>query len=121
MTDDVFTVPTPENPLCDFCGSSNPKWQYEAQDFEQWRVGRIAGMSIGFWAACDTCKEMIEAGERESLAERSTVALIAKAKVEFVFTRAQMEKFSAVCRGQVKAIHDRFFQHKKGGPTAITS
>lgn len=117
----VFTVETPEIPLCDFCSLASVKWRYDAEDFETARIGNVAAQSIGHWGACATCKEMIDAGERESLAERSTMALIKNATAGRKFTPVQVETLRDLLWLRVKQVHDNFFKHKKGGPTEINS
>lgn len=62
---------------CDFCSSTNVKWSYPCNSFSAWETkgGSIdlAGHSIGGWAACDTCKQLVEEEKFTELAERAVV------------------------------------------------
>jgi hypothetical protein len=59
-----------DNPICDFCSSSDVTWSYDAADYildEKWG-------SRGGWAACDECHDLIEADDRLGLARRAVDA-----------------------------------------------
>lgn len=60
---------------CDFCSSPAVRWRYPARDVNM-GVVLSGGKSVmhnsrGDWAACDTCHDMIEAGDYTSLLNRS--------------------------------------------------
>lgn len=69
--------------ICDFCSAPNPRWKYPAQDFDAWRVNNVAGRSIGLWAACDHCDELIRKGDWEGLARYSAEKLIVNTPISF--------------------------------------
>jgi hypothetical protein len=56
--------------ICDFCSSPDVRWSYTAEDFVIVEP-RIEWGSRGGWAACDTCHDFIEKGDREGLAKHS--------------------------------------------------
>lgn len=60
---------------CDFCSAANPKWCFPAQSFyHKTQVKAVDKFIHAFmneeWAACDTCCELIHAGDKRKLAER---------------------------------------------------
>lgn len=56
-------------PCCDFCSSKDVRWSYNAKDFIHPFMPNT--MSIGAWAACDECRELIESSHWSELAVRS--------------------------------------------------
>jgi hypothetical protein len=70
---------TPEQPLCDFCSSLNVVCGFAAPDMT---VGAYDGSkdeldpawtSIGGWASCETCAQLLEQGKIDELAERALI------------------------------------------------
>lgn len=62
--------------FCDFCCSSDPRWQYPATDFKLVRlidqVAMVADKDApAVWKACDECAEAIEANDHVALALRT--------------------------------------------------
>ena len=57
------------NSICDFCSAPNVAWRYPAQSFLAYAIAGVVGQSVGDWAACRTCHELIEAGDRRGLLE----------------------------------------------------
>lgn len=63
-------------PMCDFCTSPEIAWTYPTRDLSSTvpLPGKNATVTInstGGWAACKSCRDLIEAGDREALAVRS--------------------------------------------------
>ncbi len=56
---------------CDFCGSEDVMWLYPAKDFDYIMVDGETYRSLGEWAACETCADLIERGDRDGLMEGS--------------------------------------------------
>lgn len=54
--------------VCDFCSAPDPSWEYPAATSEM-PLG--VGTSLGAWCACDNCRELIEADDREGLISRA--------------------------------------------------
>lgn len=80
QTWEVIRGALPGGGVCDFCSSNDPEWEYPAQSFDhQAYIVDEDGVekapdeqgSIGSWAACDDCKEFIEAGDLRGLSDRS--------------------------------------------------
>jgi hypothetical protein len=68
--------------------------------------------SQGDWAACDACRALIDAGDREGLALRSLDAFIlAYPSTIFNDTQDMLAPFTEV--------HDLFFKQRFGDPEAI--
>lgn len=68
--DDGRTVVDTANPVCDFCLSPDVTWEFPATSMPL--VGHpLIGESEGEWAACNGCKELIEAHRLGPLVERA--------------------------------------------------
>ena len=55
-------------PVCDFCLSTSVKWRYPADSFI---VPMFNFRSVGDWATCGKCSELIENNNTLGLEERS--------------------------------------------------
>lgn len=55
------------NKVCDFCNSPHIKWEYPAISAQVHDYGNIKTASIGGWAACEDCAELIESKDKEGL------------------------------------------------------
>ncbi len=90
----------PEDELCDFCSMLNPPYKvYPCKDFE------IPGMetnSLGEWNACLKCAELIDADDREGLADRSSMML--------AFNIG--EDPTGEIRKDMRVLHDLFFANR---------
>lgn len=95
---------------CDFCSDKDVRHSYPCRTFEQPAImARSDGStlrtgSIGWWAACERCYELIEADDRDGLAERSVANL------------APMNLPVALVRQQIRSLHDSFFANREGAP-----
>ncbi len=58
------------NMICDFCNAPNPVWRFRARPFLI-DYGPIAGESDADLAACNGCREMILADDRNGLVDRA--------------------------------------------------
>lgn len=54
--------------VCDFCGVEDPVWAYRCGDFVSDESATWTAASLGSWAACHACSDLIEADEWEALA-----------------------------------------------------
>lgn len=52
--------------ICDFCSEPNPTWEFPAENFMA-----NGGLSVGGWAACEKCAELVCNRRWLDLAERS--------------------------------------------------
>lgn len=69
---DDGTFPGSAINLCDFCSEPAPTWIYPCSDV----MTPIETLgSVGAWAACDTCAEMIEGRRVHQLANRAYAAV----------------------------------------------
>jgi hypothetical protein len=99
-TDDVDV-----EPQCDFCTTTYPTWSYPAKDFSlggEHNTGEVEelAISIGGWAACDGCHELIEANDYDGLAQRSYTLYVEKhGLVVPVLTAVTLEAFKVIHRG----------------------
>lgn len=82
---------------CDFCLAADPPWEFPAGEINipeaEWR-------SIGPWTACDSCRELIDANDRDGLAARAE----AQGVSDFVAARYLHERFFAARRGPARPI-----------------
>jgi hypothetical protein len=56
--------------VCDFCNAPNPVWRFQARPFVV-DYGSLAGASDAAWAACDACRDIILANDRNGLVDRA--------------------------------------------------
>ncbi len=93
---------------CDFCSSPSVAVCYPAYSSRLILIpdkdGEIRGIgdSIGGWAACVECAQLIEAGDHEGLAKRSaetfplvTSAGLSRAEITLIVRQIQEEMFWA--------------------------
>jgi hypothetical protein len=83
---------------CDFCTSPEIKWQYMAADFSSSQVSWWE--SIGAWAACAPCSDLIEASKWDELADRCLH--------EFTIRRGSPVKYKSLERELLLNIHRDF-------------
>jgi hypothetical protein len=101
---------------CDFCSSPTVRWSYPTTNFAGVNVRAPDGFiwvseSVGGWAACDICHEMIERGERESLAERSVSTLIE--------TNQELRGSEITLKDEIRLLHAKFFAFRTGLPSRV--
>ena len=53
--------------VCDFCSAPGPTHRFDVPDFDM----PSEGVSTGGWASCDTCAELVQAGNQKALLARS--------------------------------------------------
>jgi hypothetical protein len=99
------------NSICDFCSAPNVAWRYPAQSFVAYVVAGVVGQSVGDWAACRICHELIEAGDRHGLLERSLSTLLEK--------NPEMRQAEAELRGQIAQFHRLFYNHQAGAALPV--
>src|ERR1035438_7108962 len=64
--------PEATNMICDFCNAPNPVWRFSARPFVV-DYGTMASASDADWAACDACRDLILADDRNGLVDRAMV------------------------------------------------
>jgi hypothetical protein len=84
---------------CDFCDDPDPCWHYPAQSFD---ASPGAMGSLGEWSACETCHDLIEAGNLTALAKRCA-ELICKDSMR-----------REACFGHMLKLHAEFHRHRTG-------
>jgi len=90
----------PEIARCDFCGSDAPRWRYAAEDYTALVNETTVVTSLGDWAACTPCHQLIEAGDRLGLACRTLAN-----HPDWGSSNTIIER--------IMEIHARFFSHKR--------
>jgi hypothetical protein len=84
---------------CDFCDDPGPCWYYPAQSFD---APSGAMGSLGEWSACETCHDLIEAGNSTALAKRCA-ELICKDSMR-----------REACFAHMLKLHAEFARHRTG-------
>jgi hypothetical protein len=97
--------------ICDFCSGRSVAWRYPARSFVAYVVASIGGESVGDWAACNECHDLIEASDIKGLRERSLKALIDK-HPEMVSVRDALGEHMA-------GLHMLFFENRTGAATPL--
>lgn len=63
---------------CDFCHRRNPQWVIPVRnyEYENWKKLGVPldGASVGSWAACDTCADLVNRGLWSDLTRRGQAA-----------------------------------------------
>ena len=99
----------PGKEICDFCSSPDVEWRYPADDglIENTWPPNLIRKSIGDWAACEVCSELIESDLKYALMERSVETNLASCPgydltvLDFIADE--------VCK-----VHKVFWEKKKG-------
>ena len=97
--------------LCDFCSVPSVIFRYPAQSFVAYVAVGIAGESVGDWAACAICHQLIQAGDRLGLSERSLRTLLEK--------HPEMQDAEAELRAQIADFHKMFFANQAGAAVPV--
>uniref|UniRef100_A0A6M3KXQ8 Uncharacterized protein n=1 Tax=viral metagenome TaxID=1070528 RepID=A0A6M3KXQ8_9ZZZZ len=107
-------VVEPGKEICDFCSSRDIEWQYPADDglIEDTWPPNLIRESIGDWAACEVCSELIETNKRFDLMLRSAESNL-KSSPEYTFAMAGFVA-DEVCK-----VHKVFWEKKKGSRIKI--
>ena len=100
--------PTPADLLvCDFCRDPEVAWDYPGDDFSETMVingHRFTYMSTGGgWLACSACHDLIEAGDRKGLCDRTMADL-----------GPVHGALEAALREDALHLHALFFSHRTG-------
>lgn len=109
-------------PVCDFCSDPLPldgeAWTFPCEHFVYpFQMGTVTEEGVKMattegsgddWAACDTCYDLIEEGDRVALATRSVEKDIER------HPNAAAER--PVLMAMTRALQDKFFDHRTGPP-----
>jgi hypothetical protein len=98
-------------PICDFCSSPEVAFVYPARTFAAYVFDGIVGESVGNWAACPTCHELIESDHQADLVERSLETLIER--------QPEMKYAEIELRDQIRSFHVLFFRNRTGSAMTI--
>lgn len=106
------------NPLkivCDFCSGTPVEFAYPAQDFSRnYTLGdaNVQANSHGAWAACAECHKLVQASDRDALAERSVASFPIPASKIPPEIRAQLKT-------EIRAMQDTFWAAREGAPAPV--
>jgi hypothetical protein len=97
--------------ICDFCSGPHVVWRYPAESFIAYVMAGVVGQSVGDWAACSICHDLIETGNRRALLERSLQTLIEK--------NPEMRPAEAELRSHIAHFHRMFYASQTGRPLPV--
>ena len=92
--------------ICDFCSSPDVKWRYPAKTFLAYVTDSVAGESLGDWAACTKCHDLIERDDRAGLAAWSIESLIT--------VHPEMAEIKEDLLREMAVLHRSFFDSRIG-------
>ena len=100
-----------DKPVCDFCSSGDPRWEYPASDFPvDDHAPRVA--SVGAWLACAECAALIEQEQWPALAKRGLQTPTAR-----MLKRAGVNSDNVL--KAVARIHQTFRHNRQGERRAL--
>lgn len=102
-----------EQEACAFCGDVHPTWEYPAAPYLVDLGGGERYQSRGPWPACDTCRELVDAGAWETLVPRGALAF------RTLLTPGDAEGL-ALIETQVRQHHATFRRHRTGPARRVT-
>jgi hypothetical protein len=103
---------TDDQPLvCDFCSTPDIAWSYPVLSFEAFEFVTFGQMSLGDWAACETCHALIAAGNARGLLNRSVDTMILE-------NPELLERYGRL-RTMTAELHAKFWANRQGDPRRI--
>ena len=88
---------------CDFCCSRSIFKVYECGNFDCWGRPAFVSAGTGSWACCETCSELVDGNQWNSLTQRALDGFLATHEVP----RQEIPTLWA----QFAEIHQRFAEH----------
>lgn len=99
----ITIVPSKDQPICDFCSSPKVWTSYQCEDFVMGKGELLETSSVGQWAACNICAQLIDAGKWDELLQRSIDTFMDK---HAVIPREVVTSF-------ITRLHKMFREHMK--------
>lgn len=90
--------------VCDFCSSHKVKWEFPCEDFQ---MPQMDWGSENGWAACDECKDLIEADDWDALAQRALDTTASSVLRQYPGLEISLFE-------HYYALHLQFRKHRKG-------
>ena len=114
--DDVILV-------CDFCLDRHPTWNFGCENFMDAQSitpdpSQDLAASMGDWAACDACKQLVVAGNWNGLADRSIQGHI-RNNPEAAAVYAAAPSVMMMNRMGMMNLHQQFNEARTGPPQPI--
>ena len=103
---EIFTLePLPGREICDFCSEAPTTQIYACKNFliPRTKTALFQHESVGAWAACEICAELIEGGRWSELTNRALTNFVKQHRVP---PYAQFD-----VREQFREIHQLFREH----------
>ena len=97
--------------LCDFCSAPDAGWRHPARSFIGYVAPGVVGESVGDWAACQECHQLIISGNRAGLTERSVLT--------FIVVHPELGVIQAELATKMGILHAQFFDNRTAPASAI--
>lgn len=97
--------------LCDFCSAPDARWRHPARSFIGYVVPGLIGESVGDWAACHDCHQLIISNNRTGLTERSVTTFIA--------LHPELGGVRNELAAEMEKLHANFFENRTGLASVI--
>jgi hypothetical protein len=99
LTEDHPAVPVTLDEIeaigrCDFCNADFPSWQLPCETF----INPVGEMSVGAWAACDTCGDLISRNRWDTLLRRAAKFAAERNGLPEWLIRSQIEALYGMVR-----------------------
>ena len=97
--------------ICDFCCARDAKveWRYPCHSFSM-GTAKAGGTSVGDWAACKTCHDLIEDNKQKELLDRSFEHF----KINNPDIVQTFGERIVLFRDEIEKLHASFFTARKG-------
>lgn len=126
-TDDHPPVPVAPNEIkmdtrCDFCFWRDPQWVIPVRDFSyNWaKLGMpIGGSSVGSWAACDTCADLVNRGLWPNLVRRAADAYLHTTRELELDSAMHNDEASEFAIEHIRATYKKLRKNILGSPRRV--
>ena len=97
--------------LCDFCSAPDAGWRHPARSFIGYVAPGVVGESVGDWAACQECHQLIISGQPRR-ADR-------KIGRDFHCPAPRAWSLKTELATEMGKLHANFFENRTGPASAI--
>lgn len=108
--------------ICDFCSAPNPARRYPCRNFDTGTPSvhtpfPATNASDGAWVACARCSALIDAANREGLAQHATQYHLDH---DPAFERRSASQVRPVLLAGIRELQDDFWRHREGPGVDLT-
>ena len=98
--------------LCDFCSAPDAGWRHPARSFIGYVAGGVVGESVGDWAACQECHQLIVSGNRAATDRKIGRDLHCDGTRSLELVKTELAT-------EMGILHANFFENRTGPASAI--